>query len=155
MSLRSSPLSRSRPAHLLAPLALVAVLTTACGSTDEGTAALDPAASPSTSVTAPTPSSPSPASAEVSAPSSAPAGAEPVTVTISGFEYGVPDSVPAGAELTVVNEDAEAHTFTVRDGESVVVQGGMTATVAAPAAAGTYEVICDFHGGMTATLVVA
>jgi plastocyanin len=139
---------------LLASLAVVGLLTTACGSADEATAALDPAASPATSATAPTPSSPSPTSAEVSAPSSAPAVAEPATITISSFEYGVPDSVPAGAELAVVNEDAEAHTFTVRDGESVVVQGGMTVTVAAPAAAGLYEVVCDFHGGMTATLVV-
>ena len=147
------PLSRARRAHLLASLAVVAVLTTACGSADDGTAALEPAASPSTSATAASPST-SPAPAEASAPSSAPAGAQPVTVTISGFDYGVPDAVPAGAELTVVNEDAEAHTFTVRDGESVVVQGGKTATVAAPAAAGTYEVVCDLHGGMTATLVV-
>ena len=155
MALRSSPPSHPRRAKLLAPLAVVAVLATACGSTDEGAAAPDPAVSPSTKATAPSPSSQSPApSTEASAPSSAPARAEPVTVTISGFEYGVPDSVPAGAELTVVNEDAEAHTFTVRDGESVVVQGGMTATVAAPAAAGAYEVVCEFHGGMTATLVV-
>ena len=137
---RSLPLSRLALPRLVAPLAVVAVLTTACGSTDEGTAAPVPTPSPATSSAPASPAAASPA--PEAAPSSA-SDAEPVTVTISSFDYDVPASVPAGAELVGVNEDAEAHTFTLRDGESVVVQGGATATITAPGTAGSYEVVCD------------
>ena len=140
-----------RPARLLLVLGAAALLATGCSSGEDvaapgvttGTAAPTAAAEPS----AP------PASTDTPAPVSP--AAEAVTITISEFEYDVPESVPAGSEVEVVNEDREAHTFTLADGgPSVVVQGGATETVTAPSA-GSYGIVCDFHGSMTADLVVA
>jgi len=140
-----------RPARLLLVLGAAALLATGCSSGEDsaapGTAAPTAAAEPS----AP------PASTDATAPASpaAEAPAEAVTITISEFEYAVPESVPAGSEVEVINEDREAHTLTLADGgPSVVIQGGAKETFTAPAA-GSYRIVCDFHGSMTAELVVA
>jgi len=140
-----------RPARLLLVLGAAALLATGCSSGDDSA---DPGMT--TDIAAPTavaePSAP-PAPADATAPASP--AAEAVTITISDFEYDVPESVPAGSEVAVVNQDREAHTLTLADGgPSVVVQGGETETFTAPAA-GSYGIVCDFHGSMTAELVVA
>lgn len=153
--------TRHLSASLALPFAAVALLATACSSSPEAPAARtaavespsatssDPLADPTESPTATAPATASPA-----APTTPPA--EVLSITIDDFDYSVPPSVPAGATVRVVNEDREVHTVTLRGlaGPSLVVPGGSTATLTAPAA-GTYEIVCDFHGGMTATLVVA
>ena len=154
-----------RPLHLrlLLPVVVLAALTTACGS--EPTAA-PPGAAPSPA--APSPAGPSPAGpspAASSGPASpspaapaAPTAAAPAsaaTLTIQDFEYDVPSTVAAGAEVRVVNQDGEAHTVTLKGTDvAVVVQGGATVVLTAPAKAGTYQIGCDFHGSMSAELVV-
>jgi len=140
-----------RPARLLLVLGAAALLATGCSSGEDSAA---PGTSTDTAVptAADEPSGP-PASADATAPASP--AAEAVTITISEFEYDVPESIPAGSEVEVVNEDREAHTLTLSDGgPSVVIQGGATETFTAPAA-GSYGIVCDFHGSMTAQLVVA
>lgn len=143
---------RRLPARLL-PLAALLAVTTACSSTED-TGAQPPAPMP-------TASAPASASAQTAPPAaasqpSAAAPAQAATVTINDFKYDVPGPVPAGAQLVIPNKDSEAHTFTLRGTDAkVVVQGNGTATLTAPAKPGTYEVVCDFHGGMTAKLVVS
>ena len=140
-----------RPARLLLVLGAAALLATGCSSGEDSAA---PGTSTDTAVptAADEPSGP-PASADATAPASA--AAKAVTIPISEFEYDVPESIPAGSEVEVVNEDREAHTLTLSDGgPSVVIQGGATETFTAPAA-GSYGIVCDFHGSMTAQLVVA
>ena len=52
------------------------------------------------------------------------------------------------------NDDGATHTFTNVDGAfSVEVPAGETVTVD-PLEPGTYEYVCNFHGGMHGTLVV-
>jgi plastocyanin len=134
----------------LLPLAAVLAAVTACSSTETSGAEPGNAAAPAPSATQQSTPTPIP-----EAGSSAPAAAAP-TITIADFEYEVPGPVAAGAEVMVVNEDTEAHTFTLKGTDAeVVVQGGGTATLTAPTTPGTYEVVCDFHGSMTAELVVS
>ena len=158
--------------RLLVPVAAVVLLAAACSSADDEAASARPTApaasasasasasqEPSPEVAAPTtpaPTIPAPTT-PAAAPSAEAAAAPPATVTIAGFDYSVPPSVAAGAEVQVTNEDREAHTFTLSGGGGVqvVVPGGATVSVTAPAKAGRYPIVCDFHGGMTADLVVA
>lgn len=63
--------------------------------------------------------------------------------------------VATGSEVTVTNLDDEDHTFSFEDGTVNVSLGGLeTGTFEAPAA-GSYEIYCEIHGSMTATLVVS
>ena len=142
--------------RLLVGLAAVVLLTTACsGSGTAPTAAAPTASGSGTPAAGGEPTSAAP----TTAPSAGPAAAAPSpapTITIAGFDYDVPASVEAGGQVQVVNEDAEAHTVTLRGaGAPLVVQPGSTATLTAPSRAGSWEIVCDFHAGMTATLVVA
>lgn len=77
------------------------------------------------------------------------------TVTIKSFGYAVPASVTPGATLTVTNNDSVAHTFTLKSAhiDKKVAAGGRI-TVAAPKAAGTYGITCDYHPNMHSDLVV-
>lgn len=128
--------------------AAAVALTAACGSST-GPAADSPSMGPSTA----SPESPEPTTAETPAPA-APAPAAEFVVTIKDFMYDVPDSVPAGSTITVVNEDAEPHTVTAAGNKAfdINVAGGATETFTAEA--GTYELVCLFHGNMKGTLVV-
>ena len=138
-----------RPARLLLVLSITALLATGCSSGE------DSAAPATTTDTAAPTAAAEPSAPPASADASAPAEAMTITITISEFEYDVPESVPAGSEVEIVNQDRESHTVTLADGgPSVVVQGGATKTFTAPAA-GSYGIVCDFHGSMTAELVVA
>lgn len=136
------------PTSLLAALAALALLP-GCASSGGSTAA------PSTGSTPPAAAAPATPSAPAAQPSTS-AQPQAETVTIESFEYEVPESVPAGARFRVTNEDDEAHTLTLGGGADVqvVVPKGGTVTVKAPSEAGSYPIVCDFHGGMTSELVV-
>jgi plastocyanin len=138
-----APRLRRHTARLLVSGALVLVGATACAAGEDAPApAPPPAATPEPADSAPAPTDTEDGTAEA-------------VVTISDFAYDVPDSVAAGSQITVVNEDREAHTFTLRGTDvDLVLQGGQTATVTVPGEAGTYEVVCAFHGSMTSELVV-
>jgi plastocyanin len=139
---------RQLAASLLLPLAAVALLATACSSGADAPARADAPAAATPSATTSAPATPSPGA--TTTPAAAP------VITIADFSYDVPAQVPPGTTVEVVNQDREAHTVTLRgvDGPPLVVQGGSTASFRTPGA-GTYEIVCDFHGGMTAALVVA
>jgi plastocyanin len=149
---------RTTSARLLLCAAALALVATACSSGDDA----DTASPGSPAPTAPAPAeveptSPDPATPDPATPApeeTADGTGEAASVTIEGFEYEVPESVEAGSQVSVVNDDREAHTFTLAGSDvQVVVQGGATETFTAPDA-GSYTVTCDFHGGMTAELVV-
>ncbi len=141
-----------RPLHLLLPVVTVVLLTACSSSEQETTTMVTPE---STTSTAPS-TSPAPSASPAPATSASAATAQGATITIEDFDYAVPPSVPAGAQVQVVNNDGEAHTVTIPDGPSIVVPPrGSTMTFSAPAKVGTYDILCDFHGNMTAQLVVA
>jgi len=155
---------------VVAPTALLLVLTACGGGGQDDTGMAEPSQSAETSPSASGSESPSAESSESAEPSAGASSepsmstepsqqaAEEVVVTIRSFEYEMPESVPAGATITVVNEDSELHTFTATgDGASIDldVPGGMSATVTAPEQPGSYEVVCELHGGMEAVLEVS
>ena len=136
----------------LLPLVATVVLLTACSSSEQ----------PATTTATPEPTrsgapstSPAPSAPPAPATSASAATAQGATITIRDFDYAVPASVTAGAQVEVVNDDGEAHTLTIPGGPSIVVPPrGASMTFDAPAEAGTYDILCDFHGNMTAQLVV-
>ena len=92
-----------------------------------------------------------------SEPAASEKAAEPVTITITDFEYEGPATVAPGAEIEVVNEDRSVHSVTSEDDaftEVIVDGGGSTGTFTAPSEPGKYPYICKFHPEMTGTLVV-
>lgn len=75
-------------------------------------------------------------------------------IVIVGFEFPEEIRVAAGAPIVVSNEDSAEHTVTAIDGAfNVTVAGGGTATIDG-LEPGTYDFVCNFHGGMEGTLVV-
>lgn len=82
--------------------------------------------------------------------------AEEVVITIKDFKFEGPDSIAPGATVTVMNEDAAAHTVTSEE-EGLfdeVVEANSTATFTAPDEAGDYDYTCTYHPNMTGSLVV-
>ncbi len=100
-------------------------------------------------------SSPTESSTTSSSSSSSEAPAEEYVITIKDFDYTVPESVPAGATVTVVNEDAQAHTVTEKGKFDVTVGPNGTGEFVAPEEMGEYDFICLFHGNMKDTLVTS
>ena len=144
---------RHPPLRLLLPVVVLAALTAAC--------AADPTPAPPGAAAAPSPAGPAPAgsagptASSPASPAASTAPAAAATITIKDFKYDVPAKVPAGAEIMVVNKDGEAHTVTLGGTDvNVVVQGKETVKLTTPAKAGKYKIGCDFHGSMTAELVV-
>ena len=129
------------------------VVLTACSSAATSTARTTAGPAPTTAPPAsPAGASPAATTAAPTAPTAPAAGA---TITIRDFSYAVPASVGAGVQVQVVNDDAEAHTLTLRGGPSVVVPPrGAMVIFRAPTRTGTYEIVCDFHANMHAQLVV-
>ncbi len=87
-----------------------------------------------------------------------PGGADAAgTITISGFSYGDPLTVAPGVLVTVINEDAEPHSATAEDGsfDTGLFGQGEQMTFTAPAAAGTYNILCTAHPDMAGQLIVA
>ena len=124
-----------------------------CGSGDSGT---EEAPETETSSAEETPSEEETSAEAAEEESEEPEAAAEIVITIVDFAYEMPDSVPAGAEITVVNEDAVAHTETSEEGGlfDAVVQPGESVTFTAPEEPGEYPFVCTFHGNMMDTLVV-
>jgi plastocyanin len=77
------------------------------------------------------------------------------TVTMGNFQYAMPDSVAPGSRIAIFNADTVGHTLTIASaGIDVVVDGGRYGYLTAPATPGSYQVTCDYHADMVATLVV-
>jgi plastocyanin len=82
---------------------------------------------------------------------------DPFTITIKDIAYQ-PDcvKVSSAAGIVIVNEDATAHTFTI-DGTPVDIELAPNKTVTGkpPAfAPATYQVHCNIHASMAATVIV-
>ncbi len=149
----------SPSARPLLALVLAGLLSTSCSAEQKGPAVAVPTGSSTAPTEAATAAPTAAAPPSTAAPSTAPtpaASATATTMTIASFEYDVPASVRPGEPITVVNQDREAHTVTIdRGAVRLTVPGGGTATFAAPSQIGDHRVVCDFHGGMEAVLVVA
>lgn len=84
-------------------------------------------------------------------------GVDPnVDLLVEGFAFGDVAPVAAGDAVSVANVDGAPHTVTSYDDEwePVRVEGGGSAELTAPEAAGEYAFHCDIHPTMTGTLVV-
>jgi plastocyanin len=63
-------------------------------------------------------------------------------------------SVASGSTISVANDDAVPHTFTVTDTDvDVPLPAGETGEATAPAP-GTHPFVCTIHRGMTGTVIV-
>jgi plastocyanin len=82
----------------------------------------------------------------------APAGG--VTVTIKDFAFSIPGPVTAGVPFTVTNEDGFGHTFSDAGGAFNAPLSGGASTQLTIAEPGSYNIICQIHSQMGATLVV-
>ena len=84
------------------------------------------------------------------------AGAD--SITMKEYKFDPAElTVKPGATIKITNKDAIEHNFVdskngINSGD---IKGGATATVTAPAKAGTYPYICTYHPAMTGTLVVS
>ena len=116
---------------LLAALALVGALATACGSS--GTTGTTAAASSTTST----------------------ATAGP-TLTIANMAFGQPLTVAAGTQITIVNNDSVEHSVTSDTAGTfdVEVDGGEHKTLTAPSRPGDYPFHCKYHPSMKSALTV-
>ncbi len=84
-------------------------------------------------------------------------GTGAVTVEISGFKFPATTTVKKGATVTWHNGDAAAHTVTSNDGTtfnsgSLAANGSFSFKANT---AGTFAYHCNFHSGMTGSLVVS
>jgi plastocyanin len=132
----------------LIAVALLVLAGAACGDDDDD----DSADATTATVAATTTAAVAATTTAAAAGGTQPAG-EP-TIVISGFKFPEETTVAAGEPITVRNDDGATHTFTNVDGAfSVEVPSGETVTVD-PLEPGTYEYVCNFHGGMHGTLVV-
>jgi plastocyanin len=117
---------------LLAAMAVIAAVVTACGGSG---------------------SSDGPAATAGEQSSSAVAGP---TLTIASMAFGQPLTVAPGTRIDIVNNDTVEHAVTSKTEGAfdVHVDGGKRKTLTAPAAPGQYLFDCVYHPSMTGTLTV-
>jgi plastocyanin len=118
---------------VLAAMALLGTLVTACGGSSSTTAA----------------------ATGTSSESSATQGAAP-TITIANMAFGQPLTVAPGTKLNVVNNDSVEHSVTSQSAGAfdVHVDGGKQKTLTAPSQPGEYPFYCVYHPSMKGTLTV-
>jgi plastocyanin len=87
---------------------------------------------------------------------SAAAAPHTVTITIKDLGFGSgPADVHVGDTLTWVNDDIFDHTATARDGAFDLKLAPKASGTVVLKRAGTYEIYCRYHPGMTLKIVVA
>jgi plastocyanin len=91
---------------------------------------------------------------KVSVPSAVAADGTPVVV-IQDFAFSGTTVAP-GATVEVRNQDGVPHTVTEADNlfDSGIVDAGATGSFVAPAAPGTYRILCNVHPSMKGELIV-
>lgn len=121
---------------LMAALALIATVVTACGGSSS-TAGTTPTGGQSSSQTGPS---------TVAGP----------TITIANMAFGTPLTVAPGTEITVTNNDSVEHSVTSQTAGAfdVEIDGGAHKTFTAPNKPGEYPFHCKYHPSMTGTLIV-
>lgn len=140
----------------IALLATTVLLLSACGDDDDATATT--AATAGTESVATEPADTEPAATEAATAttegSDTAEGGGDADLVIAGFAFPEEIRVAAGEPITISNEDPVEHTVTALDGTfNVTVGGNGTATID-PLEPGTYDFVCNFHGGMEGTLIV-
>jgi plastocyanin len=146
---------------LAIPLALV-VFAAACGDDDDATSTATATAPSATATHATTPSATTSASASASASAAASAGAS-ITIPPGAPEIDQKNleftkdslSVKVGDTVYFHSQDDAIHTVDVNGtNESGTMHNGDTFAWKAPSA-GTYQITCDFHPDMHATITVS
>ncbi len=119
---------------VLAAMAVVAALVTACGGSSSTTETTDTATASENSPT------------EVAGP----------TITIADMAFGQPLTVAPGTKINIANKDSVEHSVTSQtEGVfDVEVDGGDTKTLTAPSQPGEYPFYCVYHPNMKGTLIV-
>jgi len=85
-----------------------------------------------------------------------PTAAAEYTVTVSKLKFGpVPAELHPGDAIIWRNDDILRHTATARDGSFDIDLPAKTAARMVVGAAGTVDVFCRFHPGMTTVLVIS
>lgn len=88
------------------------------------------------------------------APSTQPPAGGELTVNVTNFAFSIPGPATAGATITIVNDDPFSHTFSDAGGAfNVSLGGGATATLTVDEP-GSYNIVCQIHSQMQATLTV-
>ncbi|ACU72852.1 blue (type 1) copper domain protein [Catenulispora acidiphila DSM 44928] len=138
------------------PAAALLLAAAGCSST-ASTGNSQPTTPPSSPTTPSTtgPASPS-APSTTTAPSQAPTTA--AQIVIDNFAFSPANlTVHPGQSITVVNHDSTTHTLTAGSGgafDTGAINPGKSATITAPATAGTYPYVCSIHASMHGTLTV-
>jgi plastocyanin len=143
--------------RVLAVLAVTALTLGACGDDDDGgSSATTSGAAEATAPAATESPATEPGGTETAGTEgtgTAAAGDE-ADIVIAGFAFPAETRVAAGEPITVRNDDVSEHTVTAIDGTfNVTVGADATATIDG-LEPGTYEFVCNFHGGMEGTLIV-
>ena len=93
-------------------------------------------------------------SAPTAAPPVAASATGAATLQIDNFKFGS-ITVKPGAVVSIANRDSATHTVTADKGAfNAKANGKSTASLRAPAAAGTYSFFCAIHPEMRGTLTV-
>jgi plastocyanin len=137
---------------IIASALLLAGGLTACSSSSNSAATKPSSSAPMSSMAMPNSAAP-PAGSSMA--SSMPAGM--AMITIKNFGFTVTGHITPGEKVMIQNKDSEAHTVTADKGNAfnVNVPASSTATLTAPAKAGTYKFHCNFHSNMHGSLTVA
>jgi plastocyanin len=125
---------------ILAAVALIAAIVTACGGSDGSGETTETATGAQTA----------------SATSENPTATGGAAITIENMAFGESLTVAPGARITVANMDTVEHSVTSRTAGAfdVHVDGKQKGTLIAPAQPGEYQFYCVYHPTMTGTLIV-
>jgi plastocyanin len=146
--------SRSRLLATIATVLLVGGLA-ACGDDDDGDADIGAEVSDTPDTTSSADDTTTSEGQDAGTGDDAPDDGDGPTVVAQDFTFDAP-AVPAGTEVTFSNEDTAPHTLTADDGafDTGRVDGGAASTFVAPSEPGAYDVHCEIHPDMQATLTV-
>ncbi|HKY65035.1 MAG TPA: cupredoxin domain-containing protein [Acidimicrobiales bacterium] len=126
---------RTRVGWLVAGLAALTLLLSACGDDDDDGSSSDTTAEPD-------------------GDDASGGGATDGRLEVTSFDYS-DVTAPAGGTLEVVNESGGDHTVTADDGEfDEELPDGETVEVPVPSEPGEYGYHCEIHPSMAATLTV-